>query len=414
MHLRSATKRQATPSRAPPRLAPAPPPYISPYNHGIATNAEGEFDHFIRLFDDSRLQKNGYWKFDSNADERRAYDRGFYSPEAILIAHDQRKGSFDDIKLRWMPGEAEIHIYKSLDGSVVQHLKTIYEVRRVLDLPMTLQGVTPVYPVSKDINLKEFWDRKRAESLPIPLAESEAPNSGSTNDRTEISPRPTVSPLSSPVAESIAVGEPSVSKKTSPIPNTLSRSSVIENSEVRQSPYSSPISSGDSYLGMRTFGKSQVNKPPQSNDQHDVSPAQVSAVSNQYVSPYSPSSLKVESSSQQDVSMSPMPDNLPQEPGSTLHSKFVNKVPELQPESVATSLEERLILRDENVEQFDSSPQYDNDADDVIQIDETEPIPESTLISFGLPCMDCGLEIDHKSSCHIGSKLGCILSLKSC
>ena len=148
-----------------PSTSPTPPKasseYRSAYNHGIITRPDGEFDHFVRLLDQTHL-RTGYWKFSSFEDDRRAHNHGFSTPEEILIAQDRDDGSYDNISLRWIRGEDDANLSMVLVGSAAQHLETIYELRGILGMPMSFQGQIPFYPTGQDIRLKKYWEMKQS------------------------------------------------------------------------------------------------------------------------------------------------------------------------------------------------------------------------------------------------------------
>jgi hypothetical protein len=143
-------------SPPPPLQSPAgglSPCYRSAY-HGRNVDEKGNFRHFLYTPDETHIS-NGYWRFESLEDERRAFARGFHTPEAILHAVSDRGGAFEDIILCWIPGQLDANMTNRQVGSAGQHLLTILDLRRRLDKPLSFRGKLPVYPI--DPRLKEYW-----------------------------------------------------------------------------------------------------------------------------------------------------------------------------------------------------------------------------------------------------------------
>ncbi|KAH6622343.1 hypothetical protein C7974DRAFT_377918 [Boeremia exigua] len=107
---------------------------------------DGEFHHFARRCDPVHT-RNGYWKFSTYEDDQRAYKHGLLTPEAVLIAQDAGDGMYDEIMLRWVPGELDTNNKPSV-GSAAAHLETIYNERKVLGKALSFQGRVPLYPTS--------------------------------------------------------------------------------------------------------------------------------------------------------------------------------------------------------------------------------------------------------------------------
>jgi hypothetical protein len=128
-------------------------PYRTIY-HGVATDREGRFDHFNRMIDDSH-RENGYWRFDTRLDEHRAYARGLYTPEDLLMAVNGGDGFCDEISLVWQPGYIDTNMQDAIIGSAAQHLKNIYDARYHLGKTLSLRGMIPIYPVHE--RLDGYW-----------------------------------------------------------------------------------------------------------------------------------------------------------------------------------------------------------------------------------------------------------------
>ncbi|OSS43690.1 hypothetical protein B5807_11516 [Epicoccum nigrum] len=131
----------------------APLRYHSTYLAPIFDSG-GSFQHFDKRVDIVHVQ-NGYWKFPTVEDERRAYELGLNNPEAILIAQDVGDGTYDSIMLRWVPGELD-PINKPSVGSAAVHLETIYNERRMLGKTLSFRGQVPLYPISSDPRLLKY------------------------------------------------------------------------------------------------------------------------------------------------------------------------------------------------------------------------------------------------------------------
>ncbi|KAI4653134.1 uncharacterized protein J4E79_008647 [Alternaria viburni] len=141
--------------------------YHSAYR-GIATGANGEFDHFVRTIDPSHLE-GGYWRFQTIDDDRRAMARGFTTPEDVLQAADSSDDRFDEIILRWVRGANDTSFKMAMSGTAHHHLQTIYELRSMLHLPMSSRGQVPLYPISTNPRLKQYWEAKYRAQRPTPI-----------------------------------------------------------------------------------------------------------------------------------------------------------------------------------------------------------------------------------------------------
>jgi hypothetical protein len=136
--------------------------YHSAYD-GYVLDRNGRFTHFVRQPDRSHLE-NGYWRFTSSRDEHLAYERGYHTPEDIMVAADSGEHN-DEISLLWLPGTVDPNLKSHINGSPKAHLRNIYDMRLVLRKALSFRGRVPTYPVSH--LLKEYWEvRCTAWSLP--------------------------------------------------------------------------------------------------------------------------------------------------------------------------------------------------------------------------------------------------------
>lgn len=117
-------------------------------------DSNGRFKHFARQCDPAHFM-NGYWRFCTHDDDRRTFERGLNNPEAVLIAQDAGDGVYDDIMLRWVPGELDSG-NKSMVGTAAAHLQTIYNERKLLGKSLSFRGRVPVYPISIDQRLVNY------------------------------------------------------------------------------------------------------------------------------------------------------------------------------------------------------------------------------------------------------------------
>ena len=131
----------------------APRRYYSTYRAPIF-DSNGSFQHFEKRVDTVHTQ-NGYWKFPTVEDERRAYELGLNNPEAVLIAQDVGDGTYDNIMLRWVPGGLD-PMNKPSVGSATAHLETIYNERRMMGKTLSFRGQVPLYPISSDPRLLKY------------------------------------------------------------------------------------------------------------------------------------------------------------------------------------------------------------------------------------------------------------------
>ncbi|OAL02489.1 hypothetical protein IQ06DRAFT_375287 [Phaeosphaeriaceae sp. SRC1lsM3a] len=131
-------------------------------HRGVARDCHGKFKNFVRKLDASHLE-NGYWRFTSKLDEKRAYTLGHQTPESILCAVHCGDGTYSDIQLRWVPGKMDPNVVGALSGNAAQHLQNIHEARRFLGKSMAVPGTVPLYPVES--RMKGYWETKRAAVL---------------------------------------------------------------------------------------------------------------------------------------------------------------------------------------------------------------------------------------------------------
>lgn len=139
--------------------------YHSAYNGFVAN--EGRFMYFICLPDHSHLEF-GYWCFSSTLDEARAFERGYHTPEDILIAADSGEGDFANINMLWVPGRVDRVLRSQICGSAKQHTRAIYGMRVFLGKSLSFRGTAPTYPM--DQRLEDYWVSRRipASSLADP------------------------------------------------------------------------------------------------------------------------------------------------------------------------------------------------------------------------------------------------------
>jgi hypothetical protein len=128
-------------------------PYSSAYD-GVATKADGSFDHHIRRVQELHIT-NGYWCFQSNADGLAAYSLGYQNPESILIAEDRGDGPIKEINLRWMPGTADTY-QNPRRGTAKQHLEAIAKERTILGLHASFRDEIPIYAVDSVGKLDQY------------------------------------------------------------------------------------------------------------------------------------------------------------------------------------------------------------------------------------------------------------------
>ena len=80
---------------------------------------------------------------------------------------DNSDEKHNDIKIVWTGIAGDPGSRSAIIGTASQHLQTIYELRNLLGLPMSLREQVPLYPTSTDVCLKQYWERKHGEQLPV-------------------------------------------------------------------------------------------------------------------------------------------------------------------------------------------------------------------------------------------------------
>ncbi|KAH9872765.1 hypothetical protein J1614_005159 [Plenodomus biglobosus] len=204
-----------------------PTAYHSAYT-GKSVITDGKFQHFVQVPDESH-RRWGYWNFASFEDEQRAYACGLSRPEDILVQEDRSAVSSDDIILRWMPGSKETGIKCMLIGPATYHLRTLYELRKLVGQPMSFRGQIPVYPISQDPRIKQYWAAVESlQQLKILAGDTVIDLSISTHPP-RLVPGPGNAPGSSNVAKSTF--KPPTRPYTSPYPlqNQRPNSSEYQN-----------------------------------------------------------------------------------------------------------------------------------------------------------------------------------------
>jgi hypothetical protein len=134
--------------------------YFSAYD-GIATKADGSFDHHIRRVKAFHIT-NGYWCFHSDRDGLVAYRLGYENPEAILIAEDRGDGPAEEIGLQWMPGTPDTY-QNPRRGTAKQHLEIIAEERTILGVPASFRDRIPTYTVDSVGKLDAYRRERHRE-----------------------------------------------------------------------------------------------------------------------------------------------------------------------------------------------------------------------------------------------------------
>ena len=405
MRLRSATKaKEAATSTIPPPPAIAPSAYKSAYNYDVVTDEGGNFDHFIRTVDQTHIQKTGYWRFLSNEDDQRAYQRGFHRPEDILVAQDQGGYSNDDIALRWVPGRADVYLKMPLQGSAADHLRTIYEIRQELGLPMLLRGEPPVYPISEKTELKEYWEMKYAksqESLSISL---QLGKPGPEKIRMKTPPRPTVSPLSSPVDENSDTIAPDSNHSSSPAHNVHYNTLAINGhsttkDDITQVPQHLAFSMGSS----KSQPENEFTIHTQQRGFYEADQTRNLAV---LTSPDRDLYVPQRSSSQPELNI---------DSTATRSHEAVNTSGCVENGTVSSELN---LCLGESSGPGDRNVRHISSGSNGIANGNNEELANDTELSlyeaaiYQLPCMDCGLDVAHTPTCHIGSKSLYILRLQ--
>lgn len=180
---------------SPPPASPSNIEYYSAHR-GPVFGADGNFHHFVRQCDPVHL-KNGYWKFSTYGDDRRAFDRGLNNPEEVLKAQDAGDGDYDDIMLRWVPGELDTSNKPSV-GTAAAHLQSICNERKLLGKALSFRGAVPLYPLGTDPRLFQYRVTRygiQKGVLPNDLLSPTSPSQGSsTAERVSASSTPVESP----------------------------------------------------------------------------------------------------------------------------------------------------------------------------------------------------------------------------
>lgn len=96
---------------------------------------------------------------------------GFTTPEEVLCAVDSNEDEddYDDIIIRWIRGADDSNVKMALSGTATQHLQTIYELRALLGLPISSRGRIPLYPISTNPRLKQYWEANYRLRRPAPI-----------------------------------------------------------------------------------------------------------------------------------------------------------------------------------------------------------------------------------------------------
>jgi hypothetical protein len=135
------------------QAGPSDDNYTSAYTD-IVYDKNGAFWHFSCTPNDMHREE-GYWKFTTDEDMRRAYRSGFYTPEKLLLAVDSHYGTYEDINLRWMPGKNGPQFMGQMEGNAGYHLRVIYDIKKFLGGPVSFRGKTPRYPTSS--SMEDYW-----------------------------------------------------------------------------------------------------------------------------------------------------------------------------------------------------------------------------------------------------------------
>lgn len=166
----------------------APLRYHTAYGHGNVTKSDGSFEHYICILDDTHKHL-GHWRFASYEDDQRAHALGFRTPEQLLADQARSNEPYVDIHLRWVPGTNDPNLQTALHGTVTEHLRNIYEIRKVLDMPISLRGEIPLLPVSQDMRLKRYWEIKLAQR-PIPSDQTPAIEAAQSSSHVQVEDSP--------------------------------------------------------------------------------------------------------------------------------------------------------------------------------------------------------------------------------
>lgn len=246
---------------------------------GKPVTANGKFHHFESITDESHRQR-GHWCFESVQDDHRALARHMLTPEAILVEQD-RSGdtSFDEIILRWMPGSDETEMKAGLVGPASSHLRTLYTLKKITGQPLSFRGQTPVYPISQDPRVKQYW---ATYSSPHSKVSTDAAAVDSSNTMNSTISRGTQSGPSNtsgsfhdtnlaPKPSSLSHGTPNTPKALSPLkpPNDFGFS---EPHQPIASP-STPVAHGPSTSTVRVKNSKTLDKAATHNKHGEFTPA---------------------------------------------------------------------------------------------------------------------------------------------
>ena len=193
--------------------------YYTAYR-GLLRNQDGSFGGFVREAHPVHWI-GGYWRFRYKQDEQRAYARGIWEPEQILLATEQGDASYEDIEIRWMRGYNDPNAIMALAGTASSHLHAINEIRRLLGWPLSSRGHIPIYPSGTNMRLKQYWDAQYALLHPQPPIASTpvAPTVPTHNGVPEpsLSATPSGFPISVLVREQVPLnGSPELARENAP------------------------------------------------------------------------------------------------------------------------------------------------------------------------------------------------------
>lgn len=384
---------------------PDPTSYQTAYC-GIVYDQDGNFHHFVRQIDSSHLE-NGYWKFQSVDDDRRAFSRGFTTPEALLVAADRTDEKFDDITLRWVRGTSDPNLNKALIGTASQHLQTMYEVRHLLSLPMSLRGQIPLYPVTVDARLKQYWEDKynlqwsittgpASHSAPLPA--THCPDTPSRSQSNPMSP-PVQGLRENPVAK--APIEQKSRKAPQPLEaNHISLFCQTKATQTTLKQHLTESASCDSVAAMEDYSSTPLQQCPPATPVTMSAPEHVQDQREDGLSFSSPVVLSSSSSSSDvdDDGISP--------------PEFVHRQPTASFVGIGTSVgtPHTPCIRK-------SAPPISSNMCQAPKVDtlQATTFPQERISSpryyaeeiRKLPCTDYGNDDGHKPECHIGSKQIC-------
>ncbi|KAF1933624.1 uncharacterized protein M421DRAFT_1008 [Didymella exigua CBS 183.55] len=376
--------------------SPAPSNNTKYYSahRGPVFGADGKFDHFARQCDPIHLQ-NGYWKFSTNDDDRRAFLRGMSGPEDVLKAQDAGDSDYDDIMLRWVPGELD-ESNKLLVGTAAAHLQTICNERKLLGKTLSFRGAVPLYPLCTDPRLFQYRVARygiQKGLLPNNLLAPTSPPPGISTSQTK-SPRTALLVTSTPISS-----HSHLTRRSSPTVVTPARrpsSPSIQSETARPSclePAAAVPSSDHAQVRSSPFvaDREHVGTNARSGS---VEQLQTSLVTKQHYRNSSPLDPQV---IHEDVASTPAVD--------------------LTDNPAMYRSEERSL--DENDDKDDSEVCYTHD-NDVAADDATDNVGHLSLAASthadlfraqmaALPCIDCGCLGAHASDCWINEAT---LSLK--